>query len=46
MTEVWVSMLSCSECLRRHDPDYDDPGDCDCWCHDGDIDLDEDGDDA
>lgn len=36
MTDVWVTMRSCSECLSRHDPDGD-LRDCDCWCHDGDA---------
>lgn len=41
MPEIWVTMLSCSECIRNHDPDGDDRS-CDCWCHDGDTDLSED----
>jgi hypothetical protein len=45
VAEVWVTMLSCSECSRHHDPDGIDVDDCDCWCHDGDIDI-EDSDDA
>ena len=36
MAEVWVTMLSCSECLRAHDPDGNPGAPCDCWCHDGD----------
>ena len=45
MPEIWVTMLSCSECFRHHDDDdenYGYLGDCDCWCHDGDTDLGED----
>jgi hypothetical protein len=37
MAEIYVTMLSCSECRRNHGPDGDRNDDCDCWCHDGDI---------
>jgi hypothetical protein len=39
MPEVWVTMLSCSECFRSHDPDGIGREQCDCWCHDGDTDT-------
>jgi hypothetical protein len=44
MPEVWVTMLSCSECVRYHDEEREADsyfGECDCWCHDGDTDLDD-----
>jgi hypothetical protein len=40
--DIFVTMLSCSECQRSHDPDGGRNDDCDCWCHDGDIDFDHD----
>lgn len=44
MAEVWVTMLSCSECLRRHEP-HGAARECDCWCHDGDDEQPDDYDD-
>jgi hypothetical protein len=38
--DIFVTMLSCSECQRSHDPDGGRNDDCDCWCHDGDVDHD------
>ncbi len=35
MDEVYVTITSCSECVRQH-PDGDSNPLCDCWCHDGD----------
>jgi len=42
MAAVWVTMLSCSECLPHHPDDEPRNPECDCWCHDGDMDLDDD----
>ena len=39
--EIWVTMLSCSECTRHHDEDDPPLFGCDCWCHDGDMDEDD-----
>lgn len=44
MPEIWVTMSSCTECLRFHDDEGRPDPACDCWCHDGDTDED-DGDD-
>jgi len=41
MAEVFVTMLSCSECRRNHDHGGRNDG-CDCWCHDGDVEFDHD----